>query len=129
MARYVLDASAVLALLLKERGHERVEEVVLGAESCIASVNLGEVAGDLALRGMPGALIHRVLALLRLSVVPVDEDLAVEAGLGSPQARVRGLSLGDRVCLALARRLGATALTTERAWLAWCGPVQVECIR
>lgn len=41
---------------------------------------------------------------------------ARDAGLLRPPTRPLGLSLGDRACLALARELDATALSTDRAW-------------
>ena len=43
--------------------------------------------------------------------------------------RSRGLSLGDRACLALARRLAATAVTTDRAWREVDVGAAVEVIR
>jgi PIN domain nuclease of toxin-antitoxin system len=45
-----------------------------------------------------------------------DEELALDAGALHALTRRQGLSLGDRACLARARRLTATALTTDRAW-------------
>ncbi|MBI3977092.1 MAG: hypothetical protein HY331_02795 [Chloroflexi bacterium] len=47
--------------------------------------------------------------------VDFDADLAYQAGLLHPATRQAGLSLGDRACLALARRLGLPALTADRA--------------
>jgi PIN domain nuclease of toxin-antitoxin system len=41
----------------------------------------------------------------------------------------QGLSLGDRACLALARWLTATALTTDRAWSRLGLGVPIEVIR
>ena len=46
-----------------------------------------------------------------------------------PATRGQGLSLGDRACLALAHRLGATALTTDRAWSRVDVGVAIEVIR
>jgi PIN domain nuclease of toxin-antitoxin system len=43
-----------------------------------------------------------------------DEELAIEAGAMHAITRRQGLPLADRACLALARRLAATALTTDR---------------
>jgi PIN domain nuclease of toxin-antitoxin system len=40
-----------------------------------------------------------------------------------------GLSLGDRVCLALARHLGLPAITSDRAWVGLLGDVTVQAIR
>ena len=98
-----------------EPGSERVAEVL--DRAAISAIDLAEVVGGrLADRGIPGQAIRRQLERLGLGVVAVDEDLAYAAGLLRPATRELGLSLGDRVCIALARRLGAVALTGDRAW-------------
>jgi ribonuclease VapC len=114
LSDFVLDASALLALIQAEAGSDRVAEVLGGA--VISAVNLAEVVTRLADRGVPGQAIQRQLVRLDLGVMPVDEDLAYAAGLLRPATRVLGLSLADRFCIALARRLGAVALTTDQAW-------------
>ena len=49
-------------------------------------------------------------------LVPFDRQLArVTAELRQP-TRNLGLSLGDRVCLALARVMGGRVLTADRCW-------------
>ena len=40
-----------------------------------------------------------------------------------------GLSFGDRACLALAQRLGGTALTADRSWARLELDIRVEVIR
>lgn len=47
----VLDASAVLALIYREPGHEQVAKVLTGA--VVATVNWAEVIAKLAQRGHP----------------------------------------------------------------------------
>ena len=47
----VLDASAVLALLYREPGHERVAEQIAGA--VVSTVNWAEIVQKLAQRGHP----------------------------------------------------------------------------
>jgi ribonuclease VapC len=114
MAKTVLDASALLAFVNREPGAEKVTAVL--GEAMISAVNLCEVVTKLALRG---SVPHRVLAALgesELEVVDFDRALAEAAGLLAVHARSRGLSLGARVCLALARREGAAALTADTAW-------------
>ncbi len=89
--------------------------VALG-DAMISAVNLCEVVTKLALRN---SSLHRVLAELtefELEVVSFDRALAEAAGLLVSLTRGGGLSLGDRACLALARREGATALTADHAW-------------
>jgi PIN domain nuclease of toxin-antitoxin system len=122
-----LDASAVLALVHGEPGAERVLAVL--DRAVMSAVNLAEVVSRLAERGRPPTDIRRQLTRLPLDIVPVDEDLGYEAGFLRPATRPIGLSLGDRICLALAARLGATALTADRAWTRVGTDVRVEVFR
>jgi PIN domain nuclease of toxin-antitoxin system len=68
---------------------------------------------------------------LPISLVPFDQELAYQVGVLLPLTRATGLSLGDRACLALARRLDVPALTADRAWQAIASQigVRVEPIR
>lgn len=127
MSRVVLDASALLALLNQEDGAERVAPFV--ADAVISTVNLAEVVTRLALAGMPETAIRETLALLPLESVPFDVWQAIEVGLLAPTTKPSGLSLGDRVCLVLARRLNATAVTADQAWVDINAGVAVELIR
>ena len=127
MSDFVLDASALLALVQAEPGSDRVAEVL--DRAVISAINLAEVVGRLADRGLPGQAIRAQLGRLDLGVVAVDEDLAYAAGLLRPVTRKLGLSLGDRVCIALARRFGAIALSADRAWARLDVGVQVELVR
>jgi PIN domain nuclease of toxin-antitoxin system len=56
------------------------------------------------------------------------EDAVLCAKL-RPMTKSAGLSLGDRCCLALARRLGAPALTSDAAWVKLDVGVAVRLIR
>ena len=125
----VLDASAILALLQTEPGHERVRAVL--ADAAASTVNLGEVVGYLARHGAAAEAVRRVLDPLPFERVPFGEELAYGAGLLLPVTRSAGLSLGDRACLALARQLGVKCLTADRSWLsiAEATGVEIELIR
>jgi len=125
----ILDASAVLAFLLREPGQDRVIEVLL-TEPRMSTVNFAEVVTKYVLRGA-AAQGERLREELPVVFVPVDEDLALQAALMAAVTRPFGLSLGDRICLALARRTGLPALTADRSWLEVAGTlgVTVEAIR
>lgn len=114
MSDYVLDASAVLAVINEEPGSNRVEPHLRTAP--ISAVNLAEVVTKLQERGFDDAAIDEALHLLALDVRPFEPDVAIVAGKLRGATRHAGLSLGDRACLAFAQDLGATALTTDRAW-------------
>jgi PIN domain nuclease of toxin-antitoxin system len=124
---FVLDASAVLALIQDEPGGQRVRSVV--RQAALSSVNLTEVVTKLIARGVPVNEVREVLLSIELFVHAHDEELAVEAGALHALTRRQRLSLGDRACLALARRLAATALTTDRAWSRVEVGVAIEVIR
>jgi ribonuclease VapC len=125
----ILDASAVLAFLLREPGQDRVMEVLL-TEPRMSTINLAEVVTKYVLRGR-AAEGERLRDELPVVFVPVDEDLALQAALMAGVTRPLGLSLGDRICLALARRTGLPAVTADRSWLDVAGTlgVTVEAIR
>lgn len=112
----VLDASAVLAVLLDEPQSERVSAFL--SSGGIGAVNLSEVVAKLQERGMPDAAIDRVLGHLDLEVVPFDEAQAMAACKLRAHTKAQGLSLGDRACLALALARGVPAVTTDRGWAA-----------
>lgn len=114
MSDYVLDASAVLAVINEEPGSDRIEAHLRTAP--ISAVNLAEVVTKLHERGFGDAAIDEALHLLALDVRPFEPDVAIVAGKLRGATRHAGLSLGDRACLAFAHDLDATALTTDRAW-------------
>lgn len=114
MSKFVLDASAVLALLQSEAGAEQVEKCL--PQALISTVNLAEVVTRLSLQGMTDEPIREVVGLLGLRVVPFGEEQSFLAGLLAAQTRTQGLALGDRACLALAMTNQAIAVTADRAW-------------
>ena len=127
MPDIVMDASTLLALLHAEPGAEVVAEALPGA--VISAVNLSEVIAKLDETGMPEKEIRRVMYTLGLAVESFDEDQAYRAGVLRASTKGAGLSLGDRVCLSLAQKLGVPALTADRTWLDLRIGVTVRAIR
>ncbi len=114
MTQAVLDASAILALLKGERGGSKVAGVV--GDAVVGVFNEAEVVSHFVHLGAPVEEIRAMLGALPYSVIPADEALGWEAGALRATTSAAGLSLGDRFCLALAKRLGAPAYTADRAW-------------
>lgn len=123
----MLDASAVLALLLREPGADRVAALL--PDAVMSSVSLAEVVGKLAEHGMPAVAIQAAIDGSNLSIRDFDAAGAVAAGLLRPATRSLGLSLGDRACLALAGQLGYPAVTAELLWSKVALEIVVEVIR
>ncbi len=125
---YVLDASALLALLHRERGLEVVQASV--AVSVISSVNWAEVIQKVIARsGREPTEVVDELEYLGLVVIPFTaDDAEMAAGLWNLGRRI-GLSLGDRACLSLARRFDLPALTGDRRWATLDLGAEVRLIR
>jgi PIN domain nuclease of toxin-antitoxin system len=128
---HVLDASAVLALLKREPGHQRVAALMAGGDCIVCAVNWAETASKLAESGHPSAAVEATLAALNATIIPFDSIHAVACGLLRPATRHLGLSLGDRACIALAQLTHATVITADRPWLQLAEPLglRIECIR
>ena len=130
MARSVLDASALLAYLRREPGWEQVLEAFTGTTT-MTTVNFGEVAGWLVRNGADEAAVRGLRNGLVFPLTPVDDDLCIRAALLEPRTRSKGLGIGDRLCLALAVRSDAVAVTADAAWqeIAAGAGVEVQLIR
>jgi ribonuclease VapC len=129
----VLDASALLAYLRDEPGAELVAEAIADGV-VISAVNLAEVFSRSADRGADPAKIAAKLAQSGLlgGAITVESFTtadAIDAARLRPLTRDAGLSLGDRACLALARRLGTSALTADTAWQGVAHDVELRPIR
>lgn len=123
----VLDASAALAFLFREPGHERVAEIV--NDSRMSTVNLAEVLSRFTRDGHAVAVVWARLRRSPIEWVPLAESHATVAAELAPFTMPYGLSLGDRACLALAIERGLPVLTADRAWAGLGLPVEVRLIR
>ena len=127
MADVVLDASAVLAVLNGEPGADEVWDHLPGAR--LSAVNAAEVAAKLVDGGIGAEEAGQSLDRLGARIVPFAAVDVVPAAHIRAATRSAGLSLGDRACLALARRLGLPALTADRQWRDLQVDVEVRLIR
>ncbi len=109
----VFDASALLAYLQGEDG-SAVVETALEAGGLCGAANWSEVAQKLRSHDRNWALSRSLLLSYGLVIEPVTVEDA-EAAARSWQSG-RGLSLADRLCLALGDRLDVPVLTADRAW-------------
>jgi len=94
----------------------------------LCSVNYAEVITRFSQAGMPADRIEAMLRPLPVTIVEADQALATQAGLLRAATASAGLSLGDRFCLALARREGLPAMTADRQWELVAKAVGVEVV-
>lgn len=115
MNKVVLDASAILAIIQRERGAEKLTaEIMRGA--LVGTVNLAEVQTKLVKGGYSaGQAWEDALSLVHGVEIFTGEQAKIAGTLIQKTERF-GLSLGDRACLALAIALNAPVYTTEQAW-------------
>ena len=127
MSDIVLDASALMAVLREEPGAAAVEAML--DHAAISAVNLSEVQAKLVEQGTAAELAWSSLVDLDLEVVDFDVPQARIAGDLRRLTRARGLSLGDRACLALAQALGLPAMTADRAWAGLEIGIEIRVVR
>jgi ribonuclease VapC len=127
VAEAVLDASALLAFLQMEPGAKRVEAVL--DRSIISAVNLAEVVSKAINNGGTLEGVSSSLSPLLMRVIPFEPEDAYISGSLRPATSRKGLSLGDRCCLALGLKTGLLVLTTDKDWLEIDVGVRVEKIR
>jgi PIN domain nuclease of toxin-antitoxin system len=112
--QYVLDSSAVIALVRREQGWEKVQAAL--EHSVISAISLTESMTKLIRQGGEPRLVERLLRALDLEAIPWDEELAWASRGLFPLAWTNGLSLADRACLTLARQLDLAAMTAVAEW-------------
>ena len=127
MPDYVIDASAMLALIKNEPGAEYVRERI--ARSVASTVNFAEVGAVLSDWGLSDDETRSVMTKLGVENAPFDLLQAQLSAELRRATRSRGLSLGDRACLALAKSTELPALTADKTWLEVGTDVEVDVIR
>jgi ribonuclease VapC len=109
----LFDASALFCFLQGEAGADVVERELIVGGACSAA-NWSETAQKLIAHRKDWDQVQALLMSYPLQVEPVlrsDAELAAQMW-----RRGSGLSLGDRICLATAQRLGATVWTADATW-------------
>ena len=123
----VLDASALLAVLLVEPGRENVEPHLMDA--VISTVNLSEVFARALKAGVSAEDARWMLEGFDLTTIAFSAEQAIGTALLLPVTRHLGLSLGDRACLALALETGFPVFTADRQWQGLDVGVDIRLIR
>ena len=115
MNKCVLDASAILAIVNHEPGHEKLTPRLLN-ESVASAVNVAEAHSKLVSLGWKPKEAWEDARGLISETISFDDLQARMMGDLIPQTRPFGLSFGDRACLALGLLLKAPIYTAEKSW-------------
>jgi ribonuclease VapC len=110
----LLDTSALIALLKKEPGYQKVDDVL--AHSAISSVNLCELVSILAKNSIPENEIDEIINDIVPEIIPFCENVGIKAGKLSKFTTEYGLSLGDRACIATAEYYNMNVYTADKVW-------------
>ncbi len=130
MNKIVLDSSALLAILHEEPGAEVfTRRLDLLENATMSAVNVAEAYGKLVGQGIALEEAWEAVIAPIPEIVDFDSEQAKIAGWLLPQTRLRGLSLGDRACLALGLALKAPIYTADRAWKELILDVAIHVIR
>jgi ribonuclease VapC len=127
VSEIVLDASALIAVLREEPGASAVEAVL--DDAAVSTVNLSEVQAKLVERGPPPDVAWSWLVDLDLDLVEFDAPQAKVADDLRALTRARGLSFGDRACLALAQVLSLPVMTGDCAWAGLEIGIEIRTVR
>ena len=129
VSRVVLDASALLASAFGEPGGDVVRGLISGA--IISAANWSEFFQKVQQRGVVTEGMRAELEAAGLRIVPVSALHAESAAELWPMCRPLGLSLADRLCLALALAQPSKVFTADRVWtqLSALPALEVVCIR
>lgn len=114
MTRYVLDPSAVLALIFLEPGWEVVDRVLHG--SMMSTVNVAEALTKLIQDNIGLAEAIEEISKLNIEIVDFEMESAAKSAELRPLTKHLGLSLGDRACIALAMQHDAIVVTADKSW-------------
>ena len=109
----VFDASALLSFLQGEQGATEVEGALKDGGGCGAA-NWSEIAQKIRAHGRNWDLSRALLSSYGVQVMPVTADDAEWAA--RRWVAGAGLSLADRLCMALGDRLDAVVWTADRGW-------------
>lgn len=110
----VLDASALLAFLLREPGHEEVAAEL--SQACMSTVNLSESLARMVEYGIEPRDLRPRLDKTGLRFIDLDTPQAVIVAELRNQMRKSGLGIADCCCLGLGLHMALPVMTADRAW-------------
>ena len=111
----VLDSSAVLAVIYREKGADNLSHELL-ANAVMSTVNLAEVHSKLVANGWDAEQAWEDCLGVVDQILPFTTVHAKRIGTLILKTRSLGLSFGDRACIALALEENVPVYTADRSW-------------
>jgi PIN domain nuclease of toxin-antitoxin system len=125
--RYVLDSSAIIALLKGESGIATITKY--RGDYLISSVIFAEAAAWFVFSGVSRLEAERLVRSAVDEIAPFEEEDVASLLKFAAAAREHGLSLADMVCLSLAIKEKIPVITSDKAWKKLKLPVEVIVFR
>lgn len=110
----VLDASALLALIQDELGSDVIKPLL--KHSIMSAVNIAESLTALQRINISPQESLALITDIVGTIVPFDIEQARYVAELQPQVKHKGLSLGDRACIALGIKLQLPIYTADKIW-------------
>jgi len=124
---FVLDSSALLALINNEAGALSVEPLI--SQSIISAINFAETLSILERHGIKTKEGAHLLRSMIKDIIPFTTEHAIISSEIYLSCQLKGLSLGDRACLALGLSENLPVVTADRAWKDLSLNLEIRCIR
>jgi PIN domain nuclease of toxin-antitoxin system len=115
MKPVIADTSAIIAFLNFEPGADEVRQVLPRIR--LTMVNLAEIVAVVGRHRVGRSWIEQRVFRVFPELLPFDREHAYLCGALEAITRPKGLSLGDRACLAAGLLLGWPVLTAESRWV------------
>lgn len=123
----IIDASALLAWLHNEHGNQVVDEIL--DQAIISSINWSEVVQKSLFRGVDINGMKEDIEALGVTIEAVNTSTAELASYIWLNNKDLGLSIADRICLALAQEKNSTVYTADKEWKKVKIDIKVQLIR
>jgi PIN domain nuclease of toxin-antitoxin system len=120
------DTSALMAIILLEPGADFALSYI--SEGRASAAILAETLGKLGLKGQNPALVMARFKAAGLTIDAFEEEDAL-AVAALHELHQRGVSLGDRFCLAHAMSRSLPIITADHPWRELGLPVELRFIR
>lgn len=124
---FVLDSSAILALINNEAGAQQVEPLI--SKSIVSAVNFSETLAILEPHGIKTKEGSHLLRAMIKDIIPFTAEHALISSEIYLACQAKGLSLGDRACLALGISSNTPVITADRVWQELSININIRCIR